>query len=73
MTTSLWPRATQDLEELPLPTLDEEPRWESFYENVLECIEGKATQIVTHAQIRNNMKVMMAAFESATTNRTVEL
>lgn len=73
MTTSLWPRATQDLEELPLPTLEEEPRWESFYENVLDCMEGKATQIVTHAQIRNNMKVMMAAFESATKNRTVEL
>ena len=73
MSTSLWPRATQDLEELPLPTLEEEPRWETFYENVLATIEGKETQIVTHAQIRNNMKVLMAAFASARTNQTVKL
>ena len=73
MSTSLWPRATQDLEELPLPTLEEEPRWETFYENVLATIEGKETQIVTHAQIRNNMKVLMAAFASARTNQIVNL
>ena len=73
MSTSLWPRATQDLEELPLPTLEKEPRWETFYENVLATIEGRETQIVTHAQIRNNMKVLMAAFESARTNQTVKL
>ena len=73
MSTSLWPRAVQDLEELPLPTLEEEPRWEMFYENVLNAIEGKEKQIVTHAQIRRNMKVLMAAFESANTNQTVKL
>lgn len=73
MSTSLWPRATQDLEELPLPTLEEEPRWETFYENVLATIEGRETQIVTHAQIRRNMQVLMAAFESARTNQTVKL
>lgn len=42
-------------------------------ENVLAAIEGKETQIVTHAQIRNNMKVLMAAFESARTNQIVML
>ncbi len=73
MTTSLWPRATHDLEEMPLPTLEVEPRWETFYENVMEAIEGKAEQIVTHEQIRNNMKVMMAAFESAKTQQTVKI
>ena len=73
MSTSLWPRATHDLEEIPMPKLEETPRWETFYENVLETMEGKATQIVTHTQIRNNMKVLMAAFESARTNQTVDL
>ena len=73
MSTSLWPRATQDIEELPLPTLEENPRWETFYENVLASIEGKATQIVTHEQIRKNMKVITAAFESARTKQTVML
>lgn len=73
MSTSMWPRASHDLEELELPKLEEEPRWETFYENVLDTIDGKATQIVTHAQIRNDMKVLMAAFESARTNKTVFL
>ena len=73
MSTSMWPRATHDLEELELPKLEEEPRWETYYENVMATIEGKATQIVTHEQIRKDMKVLMAAFESARTNRTVFL
>lgn len=73
MSTSMWPRAAHDLEEVPLPTLDTPTRWENFYENVIDAIEGKATQIVTHAQIRNDMKVLMAAFESAKTNTVVML
>ena len=73
MSTSMWPRATHDLEEIALPTLETLPRWENFYENVLDAMEGKETQIVTHAQIRNDMKVLMAAFESAKTNTVVML
>ena len=73
MSTSMWPRATHDLEELPLPQLETLPRWETFYENVLDTIAGKATQIVTHAQIRMDMKVLMAAFESAKTNKVIFL
>lgn len=73
MSTSMWPRATHDLEELPLPTLEVEPRWESYYENVLDTIEGKATQFVTHEHIRKDMKVLMAAFESAREGKVVFL
>ena len=73
MSTSMWPRAEHDLEELPLPALEKKPRWEEFYENVLDTIDGKATQIVTHAQIRRDMKILMAAFESARTNKIVTL
>lgn len=73
MSTSLWPRASHDLEELPLPVPETLPRWEEFYENVIDVIEGKATQIVTHKQIRNDMKVLMAAFESAFNNKIVYL
>lgn len=73
MSTSLWPRASHDLEELPLPVPETLPRWEEFYENVIDVIEGKATQIVTHKQIRNDMKVLMAAFESAFNNKIVFL
>lgn len=73
MSTTMWPRASHDLEELPLPIPDKMPRWEDFYENVIDAIEGKATQIVTHTQIRNDMKVLMAAFESARENKVVAL
>lgn len=73
MSTCMWPRATHDLEEVPLPLPRKEPRWEEFYENIIDVIEGKATQIVTHAQIRNDMKVLMAAFESAKEKKVVVL
>jgi len=73
MSTSMWPRAAHELEEIDIPPLETEPRWETYYENVLETIEGKATQIVTHAQIRKDMQVLMAAFESARTNTIVKL
>lgn len=73
MSTCMWPRAEHDIEEIPLPVPEKLPRWEDFYENIIDVIEGKAAQIVTHKQIRNDMKVMMAAFESAKTNQVVRL
>lgn len=73
MSTTMWPRATHDLEELPLPTLDKKPRWEEYYENIIAVLDGKAQPIVTHKQIRSAMKVMMAAFESAKTNQVIKL
>ena len=65
LSTSMYSRPIQELNELPLPIPQKEPRWEEFYENVMEAIEGKTEQIVTHEQIRKGMKVLMAAFESA--------
>lgn len=73
LSTTMWPRASHDLEEVPLPIPEVMPRWEEYYENALAVIEGKATQIVTHEQIRKDMKVLMAAFESARTNSVVKL
>lgn len=73
MSTTMWPRASHDLEELPLPLPEKSPRWEEFYENVIDVMFGKATQIVTHEQIRNDMRVLMAAFESARENKIVLL
>ena len=69
----MYSRPIQELNELPLPLPDVMPRWEEFYENVMAAIEGKEDQIVTHEQILKDMKVLMAAFESALKNRTVEL
>lgn len=73
LSKTMWPRPKQEIEELPLPKPAKEPRWEEFYENVIDVIENGAKQIVTHDEVRLSMKVMMAAFESARTNTTVAL
>jgi predicted dehydrogenase len=73
LSKTMWPRPKQEITELPLPEPKKMPRWEDFYENVLAVIEGKATPIVTHEQIRRAMKVLMAAFESARNNSVAEI
>ncbi|MBO5223780.1 MAG: Gfo/Idh/MocA family oxidoreductase [Clostridia bacterium] len=73
LSTTMWPRAEQDLEELSLPIPDELPRWEDYYENIIKVLDGRATQIVTHDQIRLGIKVLTAAFESAEKNNVVKL
>ena len=73
LSKTMWPRPKQEIEELELPVPEREPRWEDFYENVVQVIEGKAGQLVTHEQIRRSMRVMMAAFESARTGNAVKL
>ena len=73
LSTTMWPRAEHDLEELPLPIPEVLPRWEEYYENIIEVLNGNATQIVTHEQIRKDMQVLMAAFESAEKNIVVKL
>jgi len=73
LSRTMWPRPKQEIEELELPKLKKEPRWEEFYENVLAVIDKKAEPIVTHDELRLSMKVMMAAFESARNNKTVAL
>ena len=35
-----------------------------FYRNFTAAIDGKATQLITHDQLRRCMKIMEAAFES---------
>ena len=73
LSTTMWPRATHDLEELPVPMPEVMPRWEEFYENIIETIENKATQIVTHTDMRRSMAVLMAAFKSAREKKIIEL
>ncbi|MBQ7294055.1 MAG: Gfo/Idh/MocA family oxidoreductase [Clostridia bacterium] len=73
LSTSMYSRPIQELNELPLPLPENPPRWEEFYENVIDAIEGKAKQIVTHEQILKDMKVLMAAFESANNQKLVKI
>ena len=73
LSTSMYSRPIQELKELPVPLPEVTPRWEEFYENVMDAIDGKAEQIVTHEQILKDMKVLMAAFESAKTQTVVKI
>ncbi len=73
LSKTMWPRPVSELEEIPLPVPEQEPRWEEFYENFMDCIEGKAEQIVTHEQMRRALKVIEAGFASARENRVVYL
>ena len=73
LSTSMYSRPIQELNELPLPEPEQNPRWEEFYENVLLAVDGKAKQLVTHEQILNDMKVLMAAFESVKTGTKILL
>lgn len=73
LSSTMWPRAEHDLEELPLPVPEVLPRWEEFYENVALVIEGKAKQIVTHEQIKKSLAVIMASFESSENKTVVKL
>lgn len=73
LSKTMWPRPKQEISELPLPTPNVMPRWEDFYENVIDVIENGAEQIVKHDEIRRSMRVLMAAFRSARENTTVLL
>ncbi|MBE6584393.1 MAG: Gfo/Idh/MocA family oxidoreductase [Ruminococcaceae bacterium] len=73
LSRSMWPRPESEVEEIPLPISEKEPRWEEFYENLMATIEGKATQIVTHDEVRASLRVIEAAFESAEKCAVVKL
>mgnify|MGYP001104550238 CR=1 FL=1 len=61
---------TADGEEI-IPT--ETGRWLSFYENVVDALNGKAQPAVTLEQMRQVIAVIDAAFESERIGRPVEL
>ena len=65
LSRSMWPRPQSEVTEMDVPVRKDLPWWEQFYENVIDSIEGKATQFVTHEDIRASLAVVMAAFESA--------
>ena len=44
-----------------------------YYRNFVRAIRGEEEQFVTHDQMRTDLKVILAAFESAETGKIVEL
>ena len=71
LTKTMAPRDKETIEEssIPSPTSDVH----DFYRNVCAAIDGKETQIVTHAQLLRVMKVMEAAFRSDELGAPIEI
>ena len=71
LTKTMAPRDKETIEEssIPSPTSDVH----DFYRNVCAAIDGKESQIVTHAQLLRVMKVMEAAFRSDELGMPVEI
>ena len=69
LTKTMAPRdsVTLDTYELDIPKSDVH----DFYRNFVSAIDGKATQMVTHDQMRLDMKIMEYAFKSAELNQTI--
>ena len=63
LTKTMAPRdeVTMDTYELEIPKSDVH----DFYRNFCQAIDGNATQLVTHNQMRIDMKLMECAFKSA--------
>lgn len=74
-TRTMAPRPKEHLTTLELPILTdkEKPRWEDYYENVIDVLDGKAKPIVTIEQQVRLMQVMDACFESTKNKSVVKL
>ena len=59
---------TTDTYEIERPASDVH----DYYRNFVAAMDGKATQIVTHEQMRTVLKVIMTAFQSVEEGRTIE-
>lgn len=65
LSRTMWPRPQKEISEMPLPVSEESPRWEDFYENIIDALDGRGRQLITHQQIYDSLAVVMACFESA--------
>lgn len=72
-TRTMAPRPKESLQEMELPITEgiKSKRWEEFYENVIDVLEGRAEQLITHDEVRKSMKVLEACFKSAEENKTI--
>ncbi|MBO5287296.1 MAG: Gfo/Idh/MocA family oxidoreductase [Clostridia bacterium] len=70
LTKTMAPRdsVTLDEYELEIPKSDVH----DFYRNFVKAIDGEASQLVTHDQMRLDMKIMEYAFKSAELGQTIK-
>ena len=70
LTKTMAPRDefTTDSYQITLPASDVH----DYYRNFVRAIRGEEEQLVTHDQMRADLKVILAAFESAKTGKVIE-
>ena len=69
ITKTMAPRTDETIKRYPLP--EAQGKWEEYYANIFDTLEGKAQQIVTHDQQRRLLRLIDALFLSAKENRVV--
>lgn len=69
LTKTMAPRSPETIREFPLPRVDTDIH--DYYKNIAAVVNGEGTQIVTHDQQRQVMRLMEAIFESAENNKVV--
>jgi hypothetical protein len=69
LTKTMAPRDSVTVDEyrLPRPASDVH----DYYRNIHQAIDGKATQLVTHEQMRIDLRLIQCAFESAERGETI--
>ena len=69
LTKTMAPRdeVTVDTYTIPRPTSD----IHDYYRNIAAAIDGRATQLVTHEQMRIDLRVILCALRSAETGETI--
>jgi len=69
LTKTMAPRSPETISESPLPRVETDIH--DYYKNIAAVVNGEASQIVTHDQQRQVMRLMEAIFESAENNKVV--
>lgn len=69
LTKTMAPRTPETISESELPRVPSDIK--DYYRNIAKVINGEETQIVTHDQQRELMKLMESIFESAEKNQVV--
>ncbi len=69
LTKTMAPRTDDSIDEYKIEPAKGD--WAEYYDNIVDVLQGKATQIVTHNQQRRLVKLIENVFESAKTNSVI--
>ncbi|MBQ7499510.1 MAG: Gfo/Idh/MocA family oxidoreductase [Clostridia bacterium] len=71
ITKTMAPRTDDTIKEVPFPIIEGDVH--DFYRNLVDVLDGKAVQLITHEHLMKVMKLMETAFESDRTGSVIRL